>query len=95
MRWVDIHELTVASGSNARTVSFPSGRPYVMEIEGVVAALRGGSSNIARGSDGLRGVRIVAAAIRSLESGCTETVAASPRMSGDEKQGEFGDGNAG
>lgn len=75
LRWVDVHKLTVSADGGSRTLSVESGHPYAREIEGVVAAVRGGPSNVATGMDGLVGVRILQAAVRSLESGSTVPVA--------------------
>ena len=74
LRWADTHDLTLTSGEDSRKVSFSSGDPYARQIEGVVAALQGEDSAVATSSDGHRGVRVLAAALRSLESGRTEEV---------------------
>jgi predicted dehydrogenase len=79
LRFVETHELTVASGDAARTTSYPSGLPYAREMDGVVKALQGRHSNVATGADGLRGVRVLAAAMRSLVSGRAEEVQTAPR----------------
>ena len=76
LRWADTHEVTLTSHDNVRKRSFPEGSAYAWQIEGVVAALRGAPSDVARSEDGHRGVRVLAAAIRSLESGRTEPVTA-------------------
>jgi predicted dehydrogenase len=71
LRWSDEHELRTSAG---RPRTFPAGDPYAAEVAGVVRALAGGATPLAGGLDGRRGVRVLTAAIRSLETGATVDV---------------------
>lgn len=69
LRWVEQHEAVTTVNGQRHTESRPAGAPYAAEIEGVVAALRGGPSPVATGLEGIRGVQVFTAAVRSLETG--------------------------
>lgn len=74
LRWAERHTMTVTAAGRPDTLTRPAGDPYAAEIDGVLRALRGDVSPVARGADGLRGVLVLAAAIRSLETGATVAV---------------------
>jgi 1,5-anhydro-D-fructose reductase (1,5-anhydro-D-mannitol-forming) len=75
LRWAQTHELRAihapGDGRAADRVvtAFDAGEPHVREIEAIVTALDGAQTPVARAKDGILGVRVLEAAIASLESG--------------------------
>jgi predicted dehydrogenase len=67
LRWSDTHELR--SQPSGSSTTFAAGNSHRDYVDAIAASLRGEATSVATGVDGLRGVRVLVAAIESLESG--------------------------
>jgi 1,5-anhydro-D-fructose reductase (1,5-anhydro-D-mannitol-forming) len=74
LRFTDVHRLSLRLPNGREDWEYPVPDLYLPEIEAFAQELKGIDAGMAKGEDGLRLVRVTAAAVRSLETGAAAVV---------------------